>query len=131
MPVRPETRARLLAHVGIPATVEGGAPTISNTTYGAVDSGRREAAIADFLRLLEVVNHELNGDIPSEVVAGEDDDNLPAKVAYAVAEAARMLRVAGYEDPAWRIETAWLGVLSGDIDNIVEHMEEEERMRSR
>jgi hypothetical protein len=32
-------------------------------------------------------------------------------------------------DAAWSIETAWLGILAGDIDDLEEHVIEERTMR--
>ena len=130
MALRPETRSRFLRHAGIPEADESGGPTISGTTYEAIDPGKSKAAIADFVDALEALNHELNGVVPSEVRAADDND-VPRDVAYAVAEASRMLREAGCEHGAWRVETAWLAVIAGDIDDVVEHVDEEARGRLR
>jgi hypothetical protein len=40
-----------------------------------------------------------------------------------------MLRDARREEEAWVVDTGWLAVLAGDIDDIVEHIELERTMR--
>jgi hypothetical protein len=47
-------------------------------------------------------------------------------VAYSVAEVARMLREASADREAWQVETGWLAVLAGDIDDVGQHVAEEE-----
>jgi hypothetical protein len=82
-----------------------------------------ETATADFIEALDEYNRSLNGAVPSAGVgdpAGEDA--VSRRAAYAVAEAARMLRDAGAADCASRVDIAWASVLAGDIDDIREHV---------
>jgi hypothetical protein len=93
-------------------------------------------AVSDLLQAMTRVNVELNGDVPSEsTVAGEA---VPRAVAYAVAEIDRMLREAVDRAPtlsseaslgAWRLETAWLAILAGDVDDLLGHLANEAAMR--
>ncbi|MFL6029303.1 MAG: hypothetical protein ACJ74D_04655 [Gaiellaceae bacterium] len=78
--------------------------------------------------MLEQLNHELNGATPSSSTP-RDAPLIPSSVAYAVAEAIRML--SEYPDlrNAWRVETAWLAVLAGDIDDVEVHVRDEYRAR--
>ncbi|NNF64214.1 MAG: hypothetical protein HKN07_08120 [Acidimicrobiia bacterium] len=87
-------------------------------------------AIADCLDVLVKLNHELNGELPS---AGFDcGPELPRSLVYSISEIIRMIRECRTDDAnraAWRIETAWLAVLAGDIDDILEHVAGEEASR--
>jgi len=67
--------------------------------------------------------------VPSERIA-KRSDSVPRTVAYAVAESIRMLREAGAVERAEDAESAWLAVLSGDIDDVTEHVALERRSRS-
>jgi hypothetical protein len=74
----------------------------------------------------------LNGATPSEQLKGED--SIPIVLVYAVTEALRFLRERAPGDNsvrrlAWRSETAWSAVLAGDIDDIEEHIQQEEAAR--
>jgi hypothetical protein len=62
-------------------------------------------------------------------------------VVYAVAEITSLLRkhapfstgtdaTQGLARATWLVETAWLAVLAGDIDDLHAHLSEEEAMRS-
>src|SRR5579884_165174 len=88
-----------------------------------------EAATADLIAALAGFNHDLNGSVPSERIA-KRSDSVPRTVAYAVAESIRMLREAGAVERAEDAESAWLAVLSGDIDDVTEHVALERRSRS-
>jgi hypothetical protein len=89
-----------------------------------------ETATADLVEALDDFNRVLNGPRPSSDLrdAGRSDA-VPTRVAYSVAEACRMLREAGAADCAWRVETAWLAVLAGDIHDIRQHVEWEQQAR--
>ena len=112
-------------------------PSVASCTWaGSPSEGRLAEALADFLDGLSDLNHELNGPVPSEAVGADPDLPLSTSVAYSVAVVADMLRNYGEKqrDPAalrgaWLVETAWLAVLAGDIDDIAEHLADEERMR--
>lgn len=85
----------------------------------------------DFVDTLSRLNQDLNGDVPSETVGGLD---VPRNVAYAVAEIARLLRERQPAEPvvaefAWELDVAWAAVLSGDIDDLAEHLHEERQVR--
>jgi hypothetical protein len=83
-------------------------------------------AVTDFLHTLSGLNHELNDDVPSENI-NISDASIPSSVAYSVAEVARMLRTSREtEREAWAVDTAWLAVLAGDIDDVHEHVRGEE-----
>jgi hypothetical protein len=84
--------------------------------------------VDDFIAVLGRLNHELNGSTPSASTAGEEA-MVPSSVAYAVAEAIRMLREYPDLRSVWRIETAWTAVLAGDIDDIEAHVNDEYRAR--
>lgn len=94
-----------------------------------------ENAVADCVSALALLNVELNGATPSSTAVRIAV--LPRGLVYAMAEIARMLRDGEKQasDPehgsrlsaaASKIETAWLAVLAGDIDDIQEHVEQEE-----
>lgn len=95
-----------------------------------------EVAMTDLLAAMSRLNFELNSSTPSQ--SGTAETAIPRATAYAVAEIARMLRDAGereapfvpdWSSAAWRVETAWLAVLAGDVDDLEAHIREEERMR--
>jgi hypothetical protein len=117
---------RIVWHAGLSA--DGG--LAHGSVSAATSSGDRaaiETATADSLRALDDYNRDVNGPGPSSSIRGSDI--VPRDVAYAVAEIARMLRDSGADRSAWRVETAWLAVLAGDIDDIHEHLAEEEAAR--
>jgi hypothetical protein len=98
-----------------------------------------EKAVADLIDAMALLNTELNGTTPSETIGAAGE--IPVEVAYAVAEINRLLRklapfaistdaTRGLARAAWLVETAWLAVLAGDIDDLRAHLSEEEAMRS-
>jgi hypothetical protein len=95
-----------------------------------------DGAVDDFVTVLDSLNRELNGSVPSEGVDDRQPD-VPVSTAYAVSEVSRMLREAAEDgregtDPAllaWRVDVAWNAVLAGDVDSLVEYVAGEERMR--
>ena len=112
---------RILGHAGIRATGDGAPGFSVSEATASGDRNAIEASVGDLLDAIASFNHELNGDRPS---AGHSppDSVLPRNVAYAVAEVARMLRDAGADDDAWVVDTAWLGLLAGDIDDLRQHV---------
>ena len=80
--------------------------------------------MSDFLTLLDVLNHELNGAEPSAAISGKAE-TVSTGVAYAVAEVVRMLRDADADREAWQVETGWLAVLAGDVDDVLQHIADE------
>jgi hypothetical protein len=122
------TVRRLHQHAGLePAT---GALTVSAATVEPVDARGLTEAVSDFLALLDVLNHELNGAEPSAAISGKAE-TVSRGMAYAVAEVARMLREADADREAWQVETGWLAVLAGDVDDVRQHITEEETARRR
>ena len=113
---------RILWHAGLSQTSD--APNSLAALTADEDARAVDAAARDFIAALDGYNRELNGAVPSKRVGGADD-NLPRRLAYAVGEVARMLRVRKFDDAALRVETAWLAVLAGDIDDIPAHLAEE------
>jgi hypothetical protein len=99
-----------------------------STVPGEDDAEGRRAAVDDFIATLGRLNRELNGEMPSASTSGVQA-MVPASVAYAVAEVARMLREYPDSRNAWRVETAWLAVLAGDIDDVETHVDDEYRTR--
>jgi hypothetical protein len=110
---------RIKRHAGL-VTDDGDAPTVA-AAMARADAAEIDTATEDLLDALAVFNHELNGVVPS---AGGDEqhDAVPRDLAYAVGEAARMLRDAGATRRAWELDTAWLAVLAGDIDDLKGHV---------
>jgi hypothetical protein len=137
---RAQITDRLRWHAGL-----GGEPahaasvSIAECTVGDGCSGDRVSeAVADVVAALGQLNRELNGLVPSETLGGSAE--IPRDAAYAVAELIRMLRDAAQSssatqarhdraDAAWSIETAWLAVLAGDIDDLHQHVAAERAMR--
>ena len=101
--------------------------TVSAATAGG-SPAEIEAAAADFVALLGDYNLDLNGQAPSST-SSPGSDTVLRDVAYAVSEVTRMLRESGAGQSAWRVETAWLAVLAGDIDDVGEHVVSEEATR--
>jgi hypothetical protein len=111
---------RLRWHAGLDdRTFDETALTVSAATVRGRPA-EVEAATADFVDALDSFNRELNGESPSSELSGLDV--VPVGVAYAVAEVARMLRDSGANHSAWVVETAWLAVLAGDVDDVREHV---------
>jgi hypothetical protein len=99
-----------------------------------------DEALADFIAVLGTLNNELNGPVPSGPAGppGARATVVPRDAAYAVAEVTRMLREYGERQSdaaavraAWVVDTAWAAVLAGDIDDLEEHVSDEERARKR
>jgi hypothetical protein len=99
------------------------------TVSGALAAGVGvDLAVQSFIDALQALNVEMNGTARDEKV-GADERPLPRRLIYAVAEVARMLRDDGRLDEAWSIDTAWLAVLAGDIDDVPGHIALERRAR--
>ena len=114
---------RLVWHAGLSAA-GGLAPGSVSAATSEGDPANIEAATTDFIAALDEYNRELNGQVPSETIS-PGDDSVPRRLAYAVGEVARMLRESGSDRSALRVETAWLAVLAGDVDDVREHLAEE------
>ena len=135
------TLRRLRCHAGLEEMSAGdGMPSISSCLpYGAPATSKLEDALSDFVATLGILNHELNGKVPSEHISA-GAPLLPSTLVYAITEVIRLLRDnqarAGDENEkrtigraAWRAETAWSAVLAGDIDDIQGHLIGEEAAR--
>jgi hypothetical protein len=127
--VSAETRDWLRWHAGLGGWKGSSSPAISEAAQtGDVDS--LNAAWDDLIAALAAMNRELNGDRPSEVT-GSGDDDVPRQVAYAISEMVRMLKQPTATDPSFvrvagRVEIAWNAVLAGDVDDLSEHVTQEE-----
>lgn len=127
-----ETRRRLRWHAGFEDVAGRRSVSVSESTESG--DADLETAVDDVITTLEALNHEVNGNVPSETAASAR--TISTDIAYAVAEISRMLR--SYEEraadgrgaeAAWMVDTAWLAVLAGDIDDVEEHVAEERRAR--
>jgi hypothetical protein len=87
-----------------------------------------DQAFNRFIDVLDALNQELNGPQPSAQI-GEKAESIPIRAAYAVAEVARMLGDTAHVIEAWEVDTAWLAVLAGDIDDLRQHLAEEHTAR--
>jgi hypothetical protein len=129
-PVSPDTTHHLRWHAGLEQAPAEPLPSISDCTqHGSALADQLTAALNDFLETLERLNHELNGETPSDVIDGVTE--IPRDVVYAITEVVRFLREAGDAQAAWKVEAAWSAVLDGDIDNLQEHLNEEYAARER
>jgi hypothetical protein len=123
--VTAETEELLLRHAGL-----SGDPLDPSSVSGAISGGESlDRALDSFMNALQRLNVDLNGPKPSEVVA-ESNDGVSRRAAYAVAEVSRMLRDAGTDDAAWLVDTAWLAILAGDVDDVACHVALERRAGS-
>jgi hypothetical protein len=122
----PDTTGRLRWHAGLLDLPHSESPTIAACTWPVGErSPKLGDAVADFIDALQALNHELNGAVPSDSISGADTVSRGA--AYAVAEVIRMLDENGKaQHERWMVETAWLAVLAGDIDDLDEHIAQEE-----
>jgi hypothetical protein len=118
----PDTTRRLRWHAGLIDLPDSEAPTVAGCTWPTGErSPKLGGAVADFIGALQALNHELNGIVPSNSMSGADTVSRGA--AYAVAEVIRMLEENGEaQHERWMVETAWLAVLAGDIDDLDEHI---------
>ena len=132
--------SRLRWHAGLGELPEAQFSSIAACTWPVerLGSGFAEAT-EDVVEVLAMVNHELNGTIPSE--AGHLDEGIPRGLAYAVMEILNLLRRSreasqsdsqreAVANAEWTIATAWTAVLAGDIDDIKEHVALERAARS-
>jgi hypothetical protein len=104
--------------------------TVSEATASR-DPSQIEVATADFIAALGEYNSSLNGSALSvETGKPAEGDVVSRGAAYAVAEATRMLRDAGADDCARRVDTAWAAVLAGDIADIPQHVSLEDSTMS-
>jgi hypothetical protein len=119
---------RIRRHAGLDRPGDETAVTVSAAASVSGGPAEIEAATADFVDALDSFNRQLNGEFPAAMSSGESGV-VPRDVAYAVAEVVRMLRAFGADHSAWVVETAWLAVLAGDVDDVGEHIALEEAAR--
>jgi len=134
-----EIIARLRWHAGLQRSIEEDVPSIASRTWPRGHLAEDfEEAVADCLRTLDTLNREWNGAVPSSQIASCDD--IPRGLVYAITEVIRMIRecqehaserraATVFSRAAWRIETAWSGFLSGDVDDLLQYVKEEEAAR--
>ena len=126
--------SRLQWHAGLFELVESEATSISD--YVARGRGVDDAlwaAIEDVLDILSELNVQVNGQAPSEMISGKEE-NFPRVLVYAVMEILRYLESLPKGEAAnrghWLVMTAWSAVLAGDIDDIRQHLRDEELARA-
>jgi hypothetical protein len=128
---------RIRWHAGLAEEPAGGGVSIAAwlDAPDRTESGLRRG-MSDLLAAMTQLNVELNGAVPSESTAASDA--VPRSIAYAIGEITRMLRdVAGSDSDhlseiswaAWSVDTAWLAVLAGDIDDLQGHLANGATMR--
>jgi hypothetical protein len=129
-----ETTLRLRWHAGLEAGATGSDGSVSDCTSPDGDPGEIERAVSDVVATLSRLNQELNGPKPSSTIT--DPGVISTDIAYAVGEISRFLRkyseVSGDprgDEGAWTVDTAWLAVLAGDIDDVQQHVADEARAR--
>lgn len=138
--VTPKTLSRLRWHAGLEEIADPPFPSImicttsrDNRLYAALDD-----AVSDAIDALASVNREVNGPVPSESAAR--DSEFPRKLVCAVDEILWCLREyqERVSDPSqakaagraeWLIAMAWSAVLDGDIDDLKQHLADEEATR--
>jgi len=135
-----DTTHRLRRHAGFGGAEDELHPALSvSWCLGSKDvsSERLEIAMADLVEVVALLNLEVNGSTPSQFTHGVQD--IPRDVAYAVAVIINQLRQracygaveikTSLTNAAWVVETAWLAILAGDIDDLQTHLAEERAMR--
>lgn len=135
-----DTTHRLRRHAGFGGTEDKLQPALSvSWCLGSKDvsSERLEIAMADLVEVVALLNLEVNGSTPSQFTHVVQD--IPRDVAYAVAVIINQLRQHAcceaveiktiLTNAAWVVETAWLAILAGDIDDLQTHLAEERAMR--
>lgn len=114
-------------------------PSIASSTSpgGRFTDDAREA-VAHVITMLDALNRELNGPVPSEAIGPSAE--MPRGAAVAMSRIVRRLTECSILAPdshesehflraAWRVEAAWGGVLAGDKDDILEAVDAEEAKR--
>jgi hypothetical protein len=119
-------------HAGFEKLAGQSFPSLSDCTWPANSlQDHLDQAVNDIVDTLSEVNYQMNGAVPSETTIA--DANVPRRLVYAVSEIQRMLRklrernaTSAAQQSVRRneliIETAWSALLSGDIDDLREHI---------
>jgi hypothetical protein len=112
--VSEETLKLLRWHAGLDGDPLDPASVSGSTAAGA----RVGSALRALLDVLQRLNIELNGPVPSAARGEAGNESLPRSAAYAMSEVSRMLRAAGQDGAAGAADAAWSAVLAGDIDDV-------------
>jgi hypothetical protein len=116
--VSEETLKLLRWHAGL-----NGDPLDPASVSGSTAAGAPVGpAVHAFLDVLQRLNIELNGAVPSATPGDVAEESIPRSAAYAVAEVSRMLREAGRDGAARQADAAWSALLAGDIDDVPAHV---------
>ena len=129
------SETRIKWHAGLLGSSDSCSPSVSECTW--IPNGKIKyaaKAVDDLLCALNVLNRELNG--VSSNGNCSSCDSIPRIVVYSINEVIRMLRKARTEciaeddrrlliDAEMRLWLGWNAVISGDIDDIVNHVNEE------
>jgi len=126
------TTSQLRYHAGLDQQEKLSSPSLADVLWRKEST---QEALEDVLRILQALNIEMNGEIPSE--SSNREQHFSRALIYAVSETIRLVRHSANEAPndalrndldksARRIEMAWSAVLAGDIDNLKNHITEEE-----
>ena len=136
MPITSSVLSRLRWHAGLEERSGQPVPSIAECTWpGNGLKARLAESVNDVIDALSEINHQLNGPVPSRSTIA--DANVPRQLVYAISEILRFLRkfretseATAEQRSATRfereIEIAWSAVLSGDIDDLRQHISEEE-----
>lgn len=123
---------RLRYHAGLESGMEWPVPSLSEALWQGTPL---QQSLEDVFDALEALNRELNGPVPSE--SASRHPSFPRELIYAVTEIIRMIRRAPRPRDsavpadetgriARRLEMAWSAILAGDIDDLAEHVAQEE-----
>ena len=132
MPVSDSLISHMRWHAGYEKPIPKSFPSLSDCTWppnGLQDY--LDHAVGDIVDTLSVVNHQMNGAVPSETAIA--DANISRLLVGAISEIQRMLRAfrescttSEAQQSALRyefiVETAWGAVLDGDIDDLKQHI---------
>jgi hypothetical protein len=135
--IQPETNTRIRYHAGLQQALDLDVPSLAELLWKKLPA---DESVRDVIHTLQILNTELNGEIPSE--SSQREQNIPRSVVYGVSEIIRLTRNAAerLQDVkrieallqfARSIEIGWSAVLAGDIDNIMLHITEEENANQR
>lgn len=131
--IQPETNTRIRYHAGLQQALDLDVPSLAELLWKKLPA---DESVRDVIHTLQILNTELNGEIPSE--SSQREQNIPRSVVYGVSEIIRLTRNAAerLQDEALlqfarSIEIGWSAVLAGDIDNIMLHITEEENANQR
>lgn len=130
--IQPDTNTRIRYHAGLQQALDTDVPSLAELLWKKQPA---DESIQDVIHTLQILNTEMNGEIPSESSLREQ--NIPRSVVYGVSEIIRITRNAAERlqggacneallQCARRIEIGWSAVLAGDIDDIMLHITEEE-----